>query len=420
MYLKQVPLAQFGAWYDGISFDRALTAAWARRLDPSLPSDDNALIARIAQPLAAGGGFVAGGQRMCLSNRRGGPTEPMRSADQPCPPGSGGVPGEQVQEISAEEVRRQIEEQRAREEAERTQPAVPVEVTGSVQMTGPQVLRSVTITTGMTGSTHPVFGEGTGGEPPPVEFLVEVEGQSGRTDAQGRFTIRAQAPGVVAGRVVDGVGKVRNTVLVVIGEGSAVTNSLGQFRIPLHVSELRGRVVDGSGRAVGGATVEIEADPASRSGRFDAGYFMPVPMSTGTRWELLYGIPYSVRSSAYVAASARTNAAGIFSVKVPTGNYSVKIRASGFQDRKLGGVRVAVGATKDTGNIVLIPAIGAPLPGGTPGGAPGGTSDGTPGGTPKEETGIAPWYKSTWFWVGTAAVAVGGVGYLIWRQRKGR
>src|SRR3990172_8859210 len=99
----------------------------------------------------------------------------------------------------------------------------------------------------------------------------------------------------------------------------------------------------------------------------------------------------------------------IFGVRVQSGRYAVKIRAGGFQDRKQGGISVAAGRTKDAGNIALI---------GT-GVVPGSTPDGVP----KEGPGAAassPWYKSTWFWVGSAAVAVGGVGYLLWRQRKGR
>ena len=103
---------------------------------------------------------------------------------------------------------------------------------------------------------------------------------------------------------------------------------------------------------------------------------------------------------------------------MPTGSYAVVVRASGFQDRKQGGIRVVIGTPRDAGNIMLIGTGVAPGP--TPGGTPG-----LPGGKPKEEPGgvvPSPWYKSTWFWVGTAAVAAGGVGYLIWRdrQRKGR
>jgi len=366
------------------------------------------VIARIARSPEQGGGFVAGGVRMCPSNVRGGQTEPMRAEDQPCPPGSGGVIGEQVQEISAEELRRRLEEQRAREATERTRPPEAVEVSGSVQRAGKQELTSVTISSGMTGYTHPTFGSGSGGDPMP-NLTVEVDGQSARTNAQGRFTIRAQAPGAVVGRVVDAVGMAQKAVLVVIGGGSAVTDSRGQFRIPLNVSQLRGRVVDGSGRAVGRATVEIEADPANRRGRFD-GFFDSV--LTGASG-VYYGIPYSVRSSAYIAASAQTDGAGVFVVKVPTGNYAVKIRARGFQDRRQGGIHVPIGTLLDVGSVVLVSPLvledGVPASGddmeekeGKEGGAPASTS----------------WYKSTWFWVGTATVAVGGVSYLVWRQRK--
>ncbi len=78
---------------------------------------------------------------MCLSNRSGGPTEPMRAESQPCPSGSGGIAGEQVKEITAAEVaainaandaRRAEEERRRREELAREEGVRRVEAYGFV------------------------------------------------------------------------------------------------------------------------------------------------------------------------------------------------------------------------------------------------------------------------------------------------
>lgn len=75
----------------------------------------DAVLRQHAHGAVDGGGFVVGTLRMCPSNMPGGRTEPMRSTDQPCPAGSGGVGGEQVREISAEDVIRINEENKRRE-----------------------------------------------------------------------------------------------------------------------------------------------------------------------------------------------------------------------------------------------------------------------------------------------------------------
>lgn len=112
MYIDERNLSGLGAWYDGLSFDRHLVAEWARGRDSSLPANDEDVLTAIARTPAQGGGFVAGGQRMCLSNRPGGPTEPLRAESQPCPAGSGGIAGEQVKEITAAELREMLTAQR--------------------------------------------------------------------------------------------------------------------------------------------------------------------------------------------------------------------------------------------------------------------------------------------------------------------
>ena len=167
----------FGAWYDSVTFDRKILGDWARRLDPSLPADDNVLIARIAQTPGQGGGFVAGGQRMCLSNIRGGQSEPLRSSDVPCPPGSGGMTGEQVHELSADEIRRQIEEQQRREAAERARIAAGAKP------------RAVEV--------YGIVVDGTGA--PVAGAVVMVGTARATTDAAGNFSVSAGVlPGTYA------------------------------------------------------------------------------------------------------------------------------------------------------------------------------------------------------------------------------
>lgn len=260
----------FGAWYDALASDvLARTAAWARSVDPSLTGSDIEVLARIAQPPELGGGFIAGGIRMCLANTSSGRSEPMRAADVPCPPGSGGIGGSQVQELTADQVRAIIEENKRREAEERA--------------------------------------------------------------------------------FVAGGGGVRRV-------------------------EVYGIVVDGLGMPVVGASVEL----------------------SGVR--------------------VATTAGGEFTADVVPGTYTMTVRASGYQDRVLNLVTVRAATPLDTGRIMLIRSATYQPPSGE-------SSDTTGDGTPKEDGGngaaAPPWYKSTGLWVGVAVVTVGGVGYLIWRSRKG-
>jgi hypothetical protein len=158
MYVKG---SSFGAWYDTLSADtQRLTAEWARR--SGVTGTDAEVLTKIARTPAQGGGFVAGGIRMCLSNRPGGPTEPMRAESVPCPSGSGGIAGEQVKEITAAEVaainRANDERRRTGESTDADVAPVAVEVRGVVLNGSGAPIQGVsvvvgTITANRTGPT---------------------------------------------------------------------------------------------------------------------------------------------------------------------------------------------------------------------------------------------------------------------------
>jgi hypothetical protein len=176
MYVKG---SSFGAWYDVLSSDtQRLTAEWARR--SGVTGTDAEVMAKIARTPAQGGGFVAGGIRMCLSNRVGGQTEPLRAESVPCPAGSGGIAGEQVKEISAADVTRIVQEniRREREEGAYSTPR-NVEVYGTiVSGDGNPIPGAVFTIAGVSGTTGPT-GEFFDVVVPPGTYMATITAPPG-------------------------------------------------------------------------------------------------------------------------------------------------------------------------------------------------------------------------------------------------
>ncbi len=96
-------------WLLGSAERQGLPNLWdgsAATIDPALRAMDRAA--------ADGGGFVVGSECLCPPTSPGAVTQTVSSSSS-CPPGTGGVGGSAPVEMTAEDVRRQLEDQRRRE-----------------------------------------------------------------------------------------------------------------------------------------------------------------------------------------------------------------------------------------------------------------------------------------------------------------